>query len=64
MVLALVDQLFHYLVKQPIRAYGASERTRLQQAFAERSFNLQKLVVDIVATSAVTPAAEKPKSST
>lgn len=56
---AFVDQLFHYLVKQPIRAYGVPERTRLQQAFAGHQFNIRQLAVEIVVAAALN-AAESP----
>ncbi len=49
---AFVTQLFHYLVKQPIRAYGPEELPTLRKAFAENQFNMRKLVVEIVASSA------------
>lgn len=53
---AFVDQLFHYLIKQPIRAYGLRERQRLQQAFARDQFNIRKLAVEITATAALPPS--------
>ena len=31
---AFVEQLFHYLVKQPIRAFGSQELTELRDFFA------------------------------
>jgi len=49
---ALVQQLFHYLVKQPIRAYGSERLGELKAEFKDREFNLQKLIVTIVASSA------------
>jgi hypothetical protein len=50
---ALVEQLFHYLVKQPIRAYGPEKQSELRQAFAKNDFNLRKLMVEIMASSAL-----------
>jgi cytochrome c553 len=50
---ALVQQLFHYTVKQPIRAYGPDQLPALRRSLAEHQFNLRKLLVEIVATSAV-----------
>jgi cytochrome c5 len=50
---ALVAQLFHYLVKQPIHAYGPNELSQLRQQFAENQFNLRRLMVDIVVSAAL-----------
>jgi hypothetical protein len=55
-----VEQLFHSLVKQPVRAFGPEEVSTLGQAFAEYDFNIQKLIVKIIADSALTPRKEKP----
>ncbi len=49
---AFVKQLFHHTVKQPIRAYGPDRVHELQQSFAKNDFNIQKLLVEIVASSA------------
>ena len=51
---AFVKQLFHHTVKQSIYAYGPNELHQLQQHFAENNFNIQKLLVEIVADSALT----------
>ena len=59
---AFVEQLFHHPVKQPIRAYGPNTLDDLQQAFAENNFNIRKLLVEIVATSA-TPAEDRHEST-
>jgi hypothetical protein len=45
---AFIEQLFHSLVKQPMRAYGADVPARLRQSFAASGFNIQKLMVEIV----------------
>ena len=52
---AFVKQLFHHTVKQPIRAYGPDTLHDLQQSFAKNNFNIQKLLIEIVATSAMPP---------
>jgi Protein of unknown function (DUF1592)/Protein of unknown function (DUF1588)/PA14 domain/Protein of unknown function (DUF1595)/Cytochrome C oxidase, cbb3-type, subunit III len=52
---AIVQQLFHHLIKQPVRAYGPQTLTDLRQFFAAHDFNLRKLMVEIMATSALTP---------
>lgn len=56
---AFVEQMFHHVVKQPIRAFGSQEFPHLRQSFAEQQFNIRKLVVEIVASTALvaeTPA--------
>lgn len=50
---AVVQQLFHHTVKQPIRAYGSQQLPELRQSFVENQCNLRKLLVEIVARSAV-----------
>jgi hypothetical protein len=52
---AFVKQLFHYTVKQPILAYGPNCLHELQQQFAKDKFSVQKLLVEIVAASALPP---------
>jgi hypothetical protein len=51
---AIVQQLFHYLVKQPVRAYGPQTLPHLTRFFATHDFSLHKLMVEIMATSALT----------
>jgi len=56
-----VEQLFHYMIKQPIRAYGPDMLPDLRKAFAANEFNIRRLVVDIVTAAAVGQAASLPK---
>ena len=56
---AFVQQLFHYLVKQPIGAYGPQELPNLRRFFATHGFNIRKLTAEIMASSALTPRGEK-----
>jgi hypothetical protein len=49
---AFVQQLFHYLVKQPVRAYGTERLPALTQSFRENEFNIKRLVATIVASAA------------
>jgi hypothetical protein len=49
---AFVQQLFHYLVKQPIRAFGRQELPNLRRSFAASKYDLRILMVEIMATSA------------
>jgi mono/diheme cytochrome c family protein len=57
---AFVDRLFHHLVKQPVRAYGANCPEELQKFFAENKFNIRKLVVEISVSSAMAKRELKP----
>jgi cytochrome c553 len=50
---AFVRQLFHHTVKQPVVAYGKNRLAELKQAFAENEFDIRKLLVVIVSTSAM-----------
>src|SRR5439155_24685820 len=50
---AFIEQLFHHVVKQPVRAYGADLMERLRQSFVASEFNLQKLLVEIVSVPAL-----------
>jgi hypothetical protein len=51
---AIVQQLFHHLVKQPVRAYGRQTLPELRRFFTAHDFNLRKLAVEIMATTALT----------
>ena len=53
---AFVEQLFHYFVKQPIRAYGADQPELLRRTFAASGYNIRRLLVDLTATSALAPS--------
>ncbi len=57
---AFVQQLFHYLVKQPVRAFGYQELMDLRRYFTAHDCNIRKLMVEIMATSALTPRGVKP----
>jgi hypothetical protein len=54
---AFVEQLFHHLVKQPIRAYGAHALADLNESFARNGYNIRKLMVEIVGRASL-PAAD------
>jgi hypothetical protein len=58
---AFVEQLFHHLVKQPIRAFGPGVAADLRRSFAEHEFSIRRLAVEILATSALTPREIKPQ---
>ncbi len=50
---AFVEQLFHALVKQPVRAFGPNKLEELRRAFAANQYNVRKLMVEIMAASAL-----------
>jgi cytochrome c553 len=56
---AFVQQLFHYMVKQPIRAFGPQVLPELRRFFVAQDFNVRKLMTEVVAKSALTPRREK-----
>jgi hypothetical protein len=56
---AFVGQLFHYFVKQPIRAYGLDKMSDLRRFFVDNRCNVRKLMVEIAAESALLPAEDK-----
>jgi hypothetical protein len=58
---AFIEQLFHEVVKQPIRAYGPNELTSLRSSFASQNYHIRKLLVEILATTALTPRDSSPK---
>ncbi|MEX2175371.1 MAG: hypothetical protein WD872_13500, partial [Pirellulaceae bacterium] len=50
---AFVQQLFHNQVKQPVLAFGSETLADLRQLFERHEFNIRKLTVQIIATSAL-----------
>ena len=58
---AFVERLFHYMVKQPVRAFGPRESLTLQKSFADNQYSIRKLIVDIVADSAQVGSKETSK---
>ena len=49
---AFVEQLFHHMVQQPIRAFGPARLPELRRFFADHGYNVRSLLVEIVAGSA------------
>lgn len=49
---AFIEQLFHHLVQQPVRAYGPTKLDELRESFASHDFNIRKLAVDVMVASA------------
>ena len=60
---AFVEQLFHFLVKQPIRAFGSNTRETLRASFVKDNFNIHRLMVEIIATAALTTHESKPQTA-
>jgi hypothetical protein len=56
-----VEQLFHYMIKQPIRAYGPNTLPNLRNSFAANGFNIRRLAADIVSAAALVPVEEEGK---
>ena len=49
---AFVEQLFHYLVKQPIQAFGPSTSADLRRTFIEGEFRIRDLLTEIALVAA------------
>jgi hypothetical protein len=49
---AFVDQLFHNLIKQPIRAYGLQIPDELRTVFAAHQYNIRELMIEIAIVAA------------
>ena len=50
---AFVEQLFHELVRQPIRAHAPSTATDLERSFAAGGFSIRKLMIEIATVAAL-----------
>jgi cytochrome c553 len=55
-----VERLFQHLAKQPIAAYGSTQAADLRKAFVGQGYNIRKLVVEAVVTSALPGTKPKP----
>ncbi len=60
---ALVAQLFHHTVKQPIRAYGEQTLPDLRKRFVDNQFHVRKLLVEILASSALADPRQVPEKT-
>lgn len=52
---AFVEQLFHYLVQQSVRAYGPTALDDLRRSFVRREFHMRDLAIDVVTMAALKP---------
>lgn len=50
---SFVDQMFHHLIQQSIRAYGANTSQNLREAFTKNQFHIRQLAAEIVTTAAL-----------
>lgn len=50
---AFTEQLFHNLVKQPIRAFGLEKSAELRKGFADKEFSIRQLMVQIATSVAL-----------
>lgn len=50
---AFIRQLFNYVVKQPVDAYGADTLEKLRASFVASEYNIQALLVEIARVSAM-----------
>ncbi|MFO0809074.1 MAG: DUF1592 domain-containing protein [Gemmataceae bacterium] len=50
---AFVEQVFHNLVKQPVRAYGREKPAELRKYFTENGYSIRKLMVEIATAAAI-----------
>jgi hypothetical protein len=61
---AFVERMFHFMVKQPVRAFGPRKLESLRHSFADNGYNMRKLVVAIATESALYTPNDKPKATT
>lgn len=52
---AFAEQMFQYLVKQPVQAYGPGKLDEIRTTFAAEQFHIRKLMVEILLASAQAP---------
>ena len=50
---AFVEQMFHHLVQQSVRAYGANRTAELNATFAKSGYNMRQLAVEITLVAAL-----------
>jgi hypothetical protein len=50
---AFVEQTFHQLTHQAVRAYGANTLNELRQSFVAKGFNIRELAIEIMARTAL-----------
>jgi hypothetical protein len=58
---AFVARIFHYLVRQPVLAYGPDKLNELRRQFAKNDCNMRQLVVEVIAQSALADKGKRPR---
>jgi hypothetical protein len=53
---AFIEHLFHFFIKQPILAHGLDRPEILRREFIQNGFNMRKLLVQVIASSATAGA--------
>jgi len=48
---SFIEQLFHHMIKQPVRAYGNETPAELRIRFSENQFDIRRLMIDIAETA-------------
>jgi mono/diheme cytochrome c family protein len=56
---AFAEQLFHHLIRQPVRAYGPATLEELRKGFAANDFAIRKLIVAIAVAGALPVEAKR-----
>ena len=51
---AFAEQLFHHLIQQPVRAYGANRGNELRDSFVKSGYNIRSLAVEVATSAAMT----------
>ncbi len=51
---AFVEQLFHHLAQQPVRAYGPDAGNKLRDTFAKTGYNIRSLAAEVATVAALT----------
>jgi cytochrome c553 len=52
---SFVEQMFHHVVQQSVRAYGPNTLAELRRSFAANGFSIRKLAVEVATTAAMKP---------
>jgi hypothetical protein len=52
---AFIEQMFHHLVQQPVRAYGKDPLSRLRASFVSSGYHIRKLAAEVMALAALPP---------
>ena len=56
---AFASQLFHFAVKQPVRAFGSDQPSKLHSQFVEGKYSIRSLLGEIAVTAALDQPAEQ-----